>query len=127
MATTRTLIAQAASAGHWWQQPILVWSSLIAGLLQAGQWLALYWFIPPTSDLVPLHYTIYFGVDLVGEWYQLLYMPLSGTVILLLNGILAWHWRQRDIMISYLLLSSTVLLELLLGLAIALIIITQHS
>jgi hypothetical protein len=32
-----------------------------------------------------LHYNIIFGVDLVGNWWQIYYFPATGILIILLN------------------------------------------
>lgn len=46
--------------------------------------------IKPTEKLLILHYSIPFGIDLVGLWYQLYYLPLVGGVIFLLNSVVAF-------------------------------------
>lgn len=45
--------------------------------------------IPKTDEMVYLHYTIYFGIDFIGSWLKLFWIPASGLGILILNTISA--------------------------------------
>jgi hypothetical protein len=72
---------------------------------------------PPTSEIVFLHYNILFGVDLVGPWWRLLLTPMLGVFILIVNTSVSWISYQYDRLITVVVLSSTVLMQLLLALA----------
>lgn len=69
-------------------------AGLYAGMgLSAGA-LGILWFIAGwrfsvSEDFVPLHYTIYFGLDRFGPKYDLFLFPTLGTVILAVNMLVA--------------------------------------
>ena len=50
---------------------------------------------------VPLHYTILGGVDVLGEWYRLLTIPLTGLIILIVNVTLGFFAYKRERLLSY--------------------------
>lgn len=57
-------------------------------------------FVQPSSRLFILHYTIPFGVDLVGPWYNLYFLPAVGGSIFILNIILSFFLYQSQRMLS---------------------------
>jgi len=70
---------------------------LAAGfILNIMLWLFIYTQVNPRDDLIFLHYNIYFGVDLIGEWYWLYFMPLLGIVIFCTNIVLSVLLKKRD-------------------------------
>lgn len=50
---------------------------------------------------VPLHYTILGGVDVLGEWYRLLTLPLTALIILIVNALLGFFAYKRERLLSY--------------------------
>jgi|SRR3990167_8691618 len=60
-----------------------------------------------STDLVPLHYTIYFGIDLFDTKYRLFVYPLFGSIILVINGIVLYIVK-KEILLTYIL--STVII-----------------
>lgn len=62
--------------------------------------------VKPRTDPIPLHYTITFGIDRIGPWYSAFILPLSGTIMLLLNIALASltveHQRVTAMFIAWL-------------------------
>ncbi len=78
-----------------------------AGLaLNAAQWLFLAVKVKPHTDPIPIHYTITFGIDRIGPWYTAFLLPLSGTVMLGINIVLASltveHQRVTAMFIAWL-------------------------
>lgn len=43
----------------------------------------------PKTDVAPLHYTIYFGIDLTGAGWQLYGLPFFGSVVLVLHVLVS--------------------------------------
>jgi hypothetical protein len=72
--------------------------------LNIAIWVVLLWNIRPQEELIFLHYSILFGVDLIGEWWKVLYVPIGGLVILLLNLFIGWFLFQKDKFANYVLL-----------------------
>lgn len=58
------------------------WPWLIAlALAVIAEWVAALMLAPRGKVLAPLHYTIYFGIDLSGGWRSWLWLPALGTII----------------------------------------------
>ncbi len=74
---------------------------LSALAINIGLWLYLYLGVEHTFESIPLHYNIYFGIDLFGPWYRLLIMPLFGVCILLVNGLVALLIIDKEEPLSY--------------------------
>ena len=70
----------------WW-----ILSSIAGGAicLIISLWYALQ-HLPAASEPIFLHYSSIFGVDLVGEWWKMLFLPVTGLLILLINGLASW-------------------------------------
>ncbi len=66
------------------------------------------------TEFVPLHYNIYFGIDLYGPWYQILTLPATGLGLLFINFILSFILYKRVKLFSYALLISLDLCGLML-------------
>ena len=76
---------------------------------------------------VPLHYNIHFGVDTIGEWWRVFTAPVVGLLIAVINGAAAKYLWQREKMLSYLAVSSTLFLEFLLSVAMVFIVLLNIS
>lgn len=89
-------------------------------------WIIIAWkFIPLVTpgEPLPLHFNIYFGIDFIGEWYKLLFIPLLGMIFIFTNFILANIAYLRDKIVSYFLLGASVFAQIILFLAVYMIIL----
>jgi len=50
---------------------------------------------------IPLHYNLYFGIDLIGVWYLALTIPVIGVLVLICNTIVAYLLYPTDRELSY--------------------------
>ena len=92
-------------------------------LINAAAWLwPLMTLHPEAGEQIFLHYNILYGVDYAGDYARLLYLPLTGTVILTVNTLLAWSLFQKDKVIAYVLGGVSVFSELFLFVAVLLLI-----
>ncbi len=64
-----------------------IWILAGAGVLNVVQWIVVVTW--PHSNVAPLHYTIYFGLDLTGPAWQLYMIPGLGMIILLIHTVLS--------------------------------------
>lgn len=69
------------------------------------------------SDTVFLHYSIYFGIDLIGPWYQILFIPLLGMVLFAVNFALGFVFYKIEKMLGYFLVASAAFFQFVLLLA----------
>ena len=49
-----------------------------------------------STDQIFLHYNVVFGIDLIGAWWKILYLPLAGLLVIILNTLLAWYFYAED-------------------------------
>ena len=76
-------------------------------LLLAG-WGALSYFIRPRETPIILHYNVYFGVDLLGAWWQAYLLQGVATLLFLAHVALGYSFYQRkDRFSAYILLLGT--------------------
>ncbi len=114
---------------HPYREDLLVKLTFIFSILfNITTWLALYWKIYPFSYLIDygqisLHYNVYFGIDKIGFWYQVFFIPLLGLFIIIFNNILAYIFYLQDKLISYLILLSQFFLQVVLLLAAIFVIL----
>ncbi len=95
-------------------------------IMNAANWFLIVRKVGPTEELVYLHYNIYFGVDLIGRWYQLYIMPFIGTLIIALNAYIGFILFKREPRIAKLILSINLFLQIVLVTA-SLLILRQNS
>ena len=93
------------------------WLFLLAIIINLILWGYLAFNIHPKTEPIFLHYTALFGVDLVGAWYRLYFLPLGGLIIILLNFLLGWRLYQRDLFSGAVLAMVAVLGQIFLALA----------
>lgn len=79
---------------------------------------ALAFFVRPSEVLTVLHYNVYFGVDLIGAWWQVYILPGIAFCFVGMNIWLAsyFYTRQQERIAAYLFLLGS--LMLLAGVAI---------
>ncbi len=94
---------------------VLVASTFLTLLLCFG---LLSYFIHPSETPLVLHYNVYFGVDLLGIWWQVYMLPFLGVLFFIGHSMLARRFYLRSERIAcYLMLFSSSLLSF--GLLIA--------
>jgi hypothetical protein len=88
--------------------------SVLFGLaiaLNAILWVVLLWRSRFFEATMPLHYTIYFGIDSFGPWYYIFLLPGFGLLVFLVNTALAVAVVNREKMLSYFLAAGSLLVQ----------------
>jgi len=75
----------------------------ISVVFQVYIWIFLALNIKPEMERIFLHYNIIFGVDLLGEWWKIYYLPIAGLLVLIVNSCLAVLVYKKSKFISWLL------------------------
>ncbi len=68
----------------------------LALLINISTWAWLLLQIKPQDETIFLHYNILFGVDYIGAWWKVLYLPVLGLFIFLVNTIFGWVMFPKD-------------------------------
>lgn len=79
--------------------------------------------LPEEQAFIPLHYNTYLGVDSYGPWTKIFYLPILGFCIFLANNLFAIIIYNRKDLLSYFLVISSLLAQLLLLIATIFIIL----
>ncbi len=88
-------------------------------------WVTALRYIQGADNIIPLHYTIYFGIDLLGPAVQLLVLPVGVTIIAVVNTIVAVLLFKQKRILSYILLISSAVCALLSAAALYFILSIQ--
>ena len=78
-------------------------------LLNIALFLFLYFFIKQSNIPIVLHYNVDWGVNYFGEVKSVFALPIVGTIIFLLNGVLALKLWTKNRILSYFLITATFL------------------
>lgn len=101
-----------------WTDPVIFFSIVLAVLANIGLWAALFWTMIPTDSPIILHYNIYFGVDVAGNWKSLFFMPTLAAALLFLNLVLSRFFYYKERMASYLFAAAALVLQLLMAVGV---------
>lgn len=90
-------------------QFILIASCILNSIL----WLYTAIWYTRATDIIPLHYTIYFGIDFIDFKSKLFTYPLIGLSTIVINAMLTLLCKQEKL-IGYMLLANALLMQILL-------------
>lgn len=100
-------------AQEYFKSHIVRWLLLLIGVANLANWAALKIFIQPVDLPIILHYNVYFGVDMLGNWKNLFLLPAVGLFLFLINFFLSiYFYRRKERIASYLLLIATLMIQL---------------
>lgn len=83
--------------------------------------------IEPTDRLLVLHYSIPFGIDLVGKWYLMWVYPGVALVIFLLNVLFGYVGYSRDRVLTVSIFSLTLLCEMIIFVGLLLLFLQNQT
>lgn len=52
------------------------------------------------GDYIILDYNVYFGISMLGPWYQILMMPFLGLLIIAADFLLSFYFYLKNILVS---------------------------
>ncbi len=107
----------------YWTDPVIFFSLVLSVLANGGIWLALYFTVIPTDHPIILHYNIYFGIDAIGNWKQVYFMPTLALALLAANLILSRFFYYKEKLISYLFAGTALAIQLLMAVGVISVII----
>ena len=102
----------------YWTDPIIFFSIILAILANIGLWAALYFTVVPTDQPIILHYNIFFGVDAIGNWKSLFFMPALAAALLAMNLVLSRFFYFKERLVSYLFAAGALILQLLMAVGV---------
>lgn len=91
-------------------------------LMQFFIWWYIFSNIQPSDEQIFLHYNIIFGIDLVGVWWKILYLPIIGGIMFLFNFLLSYFFYNFDRFLARLLAAWIFLIHIFLLVAVVLLV-----
>lgn len=95
---------------------------LASFLINILSWLWLIFQIRPQQEDIFLHYNILFGVDYLGSWWKVFYLPIFGLLIFLINTIIGWALFGKDKFIAQILNAVNLFCQIFIFIASALLV-----
>lgn len=106
---------------------VVQWSTIGSLLLNLASWSVLGYFIRPVDFPIVLHYNVFFGVDMIGAWWQVFAIPLMGAVTLFVNATLGvLFFQQKERVVAHLLLLASFVVQVAVLVATAAIIVINY-
>ncbi|PIT88284.1 MAG: hypothetical protein COU29_03390 [Candidatus Magasanikbacteria bacterium CG10_big_fil_rev_8_21_14_0_10_36_32] len=94
------------------RDPWVLFPLIISAAGQGFSWWYILFFTQSSQEQYFLHYNIIFGVDLVGDWWKLLFIPIGGLIILIVNFLLSISCYNKDKVLSRLFTVFTAIFQL---------------
>lgn len=69
------------------------------------------------SEVIPLHFSVVYGIDFVGPTYLVFELPILGLLVLIVNSLLAKQLYREQNLLAYFLTFGSSLVQILLLLA----------
>ena len=112
---------------EFFRSALVQWVLIGALILNAANWGAIAFFIRPVDFPIILHYNVYFGVDLIGDWWQVYLLPLIGLLILLFNAVLGYiFYQKKERLAAHLLMLSTFIVQISITIAVACLLMINY-
>lgn len=114
-------------ANEFLRNPITQWLLIASLFINIADWATLAFFIRPVDFPIILHYNVYFGVDIIGGWWQAYFLPFTGAVILLVNAVLAhFFYGRKERIASYVFLLAALAIQAGVAIAEAVVILINY-
>jgi hypothetical protein len=107
---------------YFWHDRLIFINFVLALTTNLFFWIFLFLKSSQLEEIIPLHYNVYFGIDMIGSRHELLKMPALGLLILLINLVLAFRIYKHERVSAYFLLFANSLVQIFLLIAGFLII-----
>jgi hypothetical protein len=112
---------------EYFHSSLIQWVLIGSLVVNIGDWAFIAFFIRPVDFPIILHYNVYFGVDVIGDWWQIYFMPLIGLLILLVNAILGYlFYQQKERIVAHLLMLGSFVAQVAISIAVASLLIINY-
>jgi hypothetical protein len=114
-------------AQEYFKSHIVIWLLILSLVANMIDWLILKIWIKPVDFPIILHYNVYFGVDLIGDYRQVFVLPLIGLILFVVNLILSlYFYKQKERISSYMLMIASLMIQLSLIVASVSVILINY-
>ena len=103
------------------------WVLIGSLVLNIANWGLIAFFIRPVDFSIILHYNVYFGVDVIGPWWQIYFLPFIGLIILGINTVLGYlFYQKKERIVAHLLMLATFIAQIGITVAVASLLIINY-
>lgn len=97
---------------EFWRSSLVHWILIGTIFLDVASLAMLAFYIRPIDLPIVLHYNVYLGVDVIGDWWQVYFLPVIANLFLLVNTILAhFFYQKKERLAAYIFLLSSFFVE----------------
>ena len=121
MVRTKTLKIWAGNffAKDFFRSGYVHWALICSILLNFLDWGLLAYFIKAVDFPIILHYNVYFGVDLIGDWWQVYFLPLVGVMVIGVNLALGlFFYQQKERIVTHVLLLASTIVQVIITIGV---------
>jgi len=80
---------------EFWRSALVQWILIGTLFLDLASWAIVIYYIRPVDLPIVLHYNVYLGVDVIGDWWQVYFLSIISNIFLIVNTILAYTFYQK--------------------------------
>lgn len=99
-----------------------IYALITAFIINAFLWIYIWKVYSVSSDIIPLHTSIYFGIDVLDSKSKLFIIPFGALFFLIVDAILAYLIQKKERLISIILIIAGCALQILTFIASALLV-----
>ena len=112
---------------EFFRSALMHWVLIGALILNGINWGLIAFFISPVDFPIVLHYNVYFGVDVIGAWWQLYFLPAIGLIIMIVNTVLGYlFYQKKERIVAHLLMLATFIAQISMTVAVASLLIMNY-
>ncbi len=112
---------------EYFHSSLIQWVLIGSLILNALNWGSIAFFIRPVDFPIILHYNVYFGVDVIGAWWQMYFMPFIGLLVLFVNAFLGYlFYQKKERIAAHLLMLATFIVQIGLSIAVASLLLMNY-
>ncbi|MEK7598416.1 MAG: hypothetical protein AAB487_01635 [Patescibacteria group bacterium] len=114
-------------ADEYFKSAIAIWLIILSLAVNLIEWVILKIFVKSVDFPIILHYNVFFGVDMMGNYKLVFVLPLIGLALFLINFFLSiYFYRHKERIASYLLLMTALMIQLSLFISTLSVIIINY-
>lgn len=112
---------------EYFRSAFIQWVLIGSLIVNLANWGFIAFFIRPVDFLIILHYNVYFGVDVIGSWWQMYLMPSIGLLLLVVNASLGFlFYQRRERIVAHLLMLATFIVQVGLSIGVASLLLINY-
>lgn len=112
---------------EFFQSSLVHWVLIGTIFVGIADWVALIVYIRPIDLPLVLHYNVYLGVDIIGDWWQMYFLPAIADIFFIANTILAYiFYQKKERLAAYIFLLASFFVQAGIGIAIAGLIMINY-